>query len=227
MNSPREVDLGYAFSPPGEHFTMGHSRLDVQLLPEPSLRHFDPEMLQAPLREFTSGGSLSVVNRKIHHPWHGPKQLRVTPGRICMRDRVGKVQEAFSFGGTMQVMTSPEKTICSLRSPAPIFELFDGNKLPDLFIQEVEILLAQLRARMTEDPAALTRRLATVEPAELYVSMLGEVKRRLEAFERCGLPDYQRLLRQVRCEVRAWRKMSKWPASEPTPQRLLLGGAGH
>jgi hypothetical protein len=215
-SKPDVVDAGYIFEPrPYEH-SPGHTGLIVYLRSEPTLRHYDPETIRLRVQERAGVEAGAPEELTVHHPWHAYSSYRVFPGRIRLRDRFGKRQEAFSFGGEMEIDSKPELTTCSIHSDAPILELFGDLRLSDLLVSEVEVLLAEERARVGTNHAGLEGMLSDLTPSELYVACLETLRRRLGASHHRELPHVQGLLAFVRDEIDQLRDQGHWPANAAT-----------
>jgi hypothetical protein len=63
-----------------------------------------------------------------------------------MDDWKGKKEETFTFGGRLKIESTVKMTTCSLTSSAPILEISGATPLHALFIEEIEILLAERKA---------------------------------------------------------------------------------
>lgn len=218
-----EMDIGYVFAPQDDAFSIGHPRLEVYIRPEPTLRHYDPETLTVPVRVSSENGMDGTGERTVYHPAVGPRQDRITLGRIILRDRVDAREEAFSFGGTIEITSDPDCTRCSISSQAPILHLFCGETLADFIADEVEVVLAELKGRRAEQLEELDRGLALASPEDLYTTCLWELLERFENFEHRELPSYQELLQLLQQEIKLRQAAGEWPPKTPSLERLLLG----
>lgn len=222
-NELKEVDAGYLFAPHGEGSTIGHPRLDVYIRAKPTLRHFDPQTIELPVRKSARKGLEETTKRTVHHPWSGAAHDQVTLGRIILSDRLGKKKEAFTFGGMMEVTSGPSCTQCTILSEAPILELFGGATLSDLLADEAEVLLADLKGEMYSRLADLDRGLALAQPEEIYQAILWELKDRFDAFQHRELHTYQELLNLLQREIETRRARGNWETRERSLEQVLLG----
>lgn len=221
-NSNQEnVDAGYIFYPREYPHAPGHPRLDVFLRAEPTLRHFDPQTVRLRVQTRAAVGAGAPEDLVVHHPWMAYESYNVYPGRIRLRDRFGKREEAFTFGGAMAIDTSEKVTVCSITSDAPILELFGGRRLADLLASEVEILLAEQRARADVDRSTFESRLDGMSPMELYAGCLESLRRRFRASHHKELPHVQGLLAFVRDEIEALQGRGQWPANAASLEERL------
>lgn len=221
-NSNQEtVDAGYVFHPSRYPHSPGHPELDVFLRAEPTLRHFDPETIRLRVQTRAAVGAGGPEDLTVHHPWAAYPSYTVYPGRIRLRDRFGKREEAFTFGGSMSIETGGDVTVCSIKSAAPILELFGDRRLSDLLASEVEVLLAEERARAGVGRATFESRLDEMGPMDLYAGCLESLFRRFGASHHKELPHIQGLLSFVREEIEALKKQGSWPANAPTLQERL------
>ena len=170
--SSSEFDLGYVFYPPTHPGDPGHSRLDIHLPLAPSGRHFDVSAVHFSV--FTALDLIDPLSVSLHHL--GPFEGRISPGRIIIESFEKKTVEAFTFGGKYQVEMQPDLTICTFRSQTPILEIIHEETVSSMLAEEVEILLAGRRAHWAQDPDALAKRLAGLDPVTLYHACLEELR---------------------------------------------------
>jgi hypothetical protein len=150
-------------------------RLDIYISDTPSEEHFD--VLRVILFEDTGKGSTKQT--KISHPWKFEGKLHVCPGVIVMEDRKGKKEEAFSFGGVMEILSNDNHTNCTLVSSAPILEISTARPLNTIFIEELEALLAEFRAGSSQE---YLLELCKATPDRIYQACLLELSMKLEGF---------------------------------------------
>jgi hypothetical protein len=168
-------EYGYLLYPPRRPSEPGHSGLEVYLRQQPSQHHFDPD--QVHLLAATSEGGLETM--KISHPWMGVNQWRACAGQVDLLDRKGKHVDLFTFGGELQVdKIDDHSTQVILKSEAPILLSQSHTSSINLFIQEVEILLAQSRAEWCRERESFDHCLACLEPFDLYRMCLAAISER-------------------------------------------------
>ena len=111
--------IGYLYHYPKLDHATDKFRLDIYVSSEPTEKHFD--VTQA---SFLVIPQKSAMDRLvITHPGDFTKKAHICAGLVVMKDRKGKKEEAFTFGGELQVEAEEYQTICSLTSSAPILEI--------------------------------------------------------------------------------------------------------
>jgi hypothetical protein len=201
MNTP-PPEFGYAFTPrsgPGLH---AYTRLEIHLRGVPSYQHFDPEeVLLEEILPGVQGSPPQISSLRISHPWPRAEEHRAGCGPVIALDRLGKEVEAFIFGGTASITPGEDQTIVALTSTAPIFENTPINPVTELFIDEVEILLAMRRAANLEHPGRYELRLASVESLAVYHACLKGVQQRLHRLGALEAPLPCALQSQLSAEI--------------------------
>ena len=162
--------IGYLYHYPQLDLPTDNFRLDIFISSIPTKQHFD--VLRA--RFFVKPLKGEIERLIITHPWNYGKTARVCAGVIEMEDRKGKKEEAFSFGGQLKIESQDLQTVCILVSPAPILEISGTSPMNGLFIDELEILLAEHRAAYPNYLEYETQ-LVKTNPYELYLSCSSEV----------------------------------------------------
>jgi hypothetical protein len=192
MTQKSESDLpkiGYLYHYP----KLGHPtdifRLDIFISSIPTEQHFD--VLRVHLFLKTQKGKIERLS--ITHPWTYEKAARVCAGVVIMEDRKGKKEEAFTFGGQLIIDVKESQTVCVLVSSAPILEISGATPMHSLFIDEVEILLAEHRAAFENDHE-YENRLCSADPLALYLACLKELIQKFEQFSHKGEEQLQFLI---------------------------------
>lgn len=219
LDLSHEPDLGYIFYPYEVKNHPGHPRLDIVLQEIPTERHFDPQ--QAHFKGISSNGCIEQIT--IHHPWPLAARYRVCAGRIILKDRRGKLVEAFSFGGDLQIRSDIGCTVCGLISTAPIFPLFTTHDLPMWITAEVEVILARQNAHWDpRHPYDYEAHLARMDPFLLYASSLQTLQDQAAAhtYLEVGELDHQGE-HFVRAEIQRLKEKGVWPERLPTPDQLF------
>lgn len=221
LRAKQEPDLGYYFHPNDDADHPGHPRLDVILRATPTERHFDPVRASFVVAS-TSGGTDKLV---VHHPWGLGQRYRVCAGRINLMDRRGKPVEAFSLGGDLQIECDQRRTVCMLRSPAPIFHLYSALDMPVCFVSEMEILLAQQKAHWNPaHPHAFEEHLARVEPLQLYACLLQCMDDKGDDLHSgSGTLDFD-MRHFVADEMARLKAQGNWPQVICSPEQLFSDG---
>ncbi len=210
-----ESELGYVFISGSSCF--GDEQLDVFLRQEPTQEHFDPEKIH--LKVSTPRG---VQSLDIHHPWRQAGENRLCAGHIRVFDRYQKFIDIFSFGGRLQITAVLDKTTCTITSPAPLLELTAGNSTDILLANEIDILLAQQRARINPRfPAEFDGKLAVIEPWDFYVSCLSALRNKFAYNAIYSDPTRQRFKHQLNLEIARLQHENRWPSSIPTLAELI------
>ncbi len=173
---PINEHLGYSFHPPADAHDIGHPQLDAVIRPTPSGEHFDPESFACLVAANADTTQLHVV-----HPWTQETTYRACAGEIVIEDARHEQVKAFTFGGTLQIDSDVRRTICRLISSAPLLAHSKQTlSLEELLIEEVAILFAQRRAAQDDD--AFERKLAAVDPPQLYHACLNELNEKFTNF---------------------------------------------
>ena len=168
-------EIGYLFHYPSLDHPSEKFRLDIYLSTHPTEKHFD--VLKASFSALTSHGPESSL--EIYHPWKLTQQIQVCAGQVTMEDRKGKKELGFTFGGQLSIDTGEMQTACSLISPAPILHLTEVSRNRNAFVEEVELLLAEIRAEYHDQDGYL-KRLCGINADDLYQAFLLKVRHKLE-----------------------------------------------
>lgn len=214
---PGDPQLGYIFYPSKRPDEPGHPRLDIILRETPTGLHFDPSKVL--LHTVSQAGE--VHSSAIDHPWDGLGEYKVLAGRVVIQDHVGKSHQAFTFGADLNIQTDDEQTLCVLSSEAPIYSLEPENRIVNLFVQEVEILLAERRAAWGDNVDGFERRLASIRPLSLYSACLGALRQRFQHYPHSEEELIQRLTRFLHTESQALHSGS-YPSFQAPPLAELL-----
>ena len=223
MGAMTETDLGYIFYPGPSQF--GEERFDVVLRHEPTKKHFDPEKVH--LKVNTPRG-VQVLD--IHHPWRPMGKTQLCLGHIRVIDRYQKFIDVFSFGGMVEITavttgsshSVTDKTTCIITSPAPLLELTAGNSTAILLANEIDVQLAQLRARLNPRfPAEFDGKLAVIEPLDFYVSCLSELRKKFAYNSIYFDPTRQRFKHKLNLEIARLQHDNNWASSIPTLAELI------
>jgi len=169
--------IGYLFYYPDLDHPTDNFRLDVFVSDVVTEQHFDVCKAHFPVQDPDTG----VEHLTVEHPWHGRKEARVCAGITILEDHKGKKEEAFTFGGKLSLDAQAFQTVCRLISPAPILEVNESVPLHMLFIEEVEILLAEYRAKFPKG-SDFDAALCQADPRGLYLACLTEITDKFERF---------------------------------------------
>ena len=216
MNAQRQPEYGYWYCPPQSEGAPAGNRLEVILFAKPTGQHFDPHFVNL----LVNSGDL-VETVRFHHPWGFGDEYQVCPGRVEMVDWAGKEEEAFTFGGHFSLEEHDDWTRGVLESPAPILAISDVDPIKRLWIEEVEILLAERRAAFVGDPIQFERRLANAKPFDLYVACLNAISQKFKAMHHLQEPQILELLQLIQTEKRRLKGESVLPLVHPVLEEIL------
>lgn len=163
-------EIGYVYHFPELDHPTDKFRLEINISTIPTEEHFD--VLRVYVWAVNSQGYLERI--KIAHPWEFDETIKVCAGVVILEDRKGKKEEAFTFGGRLEIETKSKQTACSLVSSAPILEISGVSRLHRLFTEELEILLAKRKAALP-DQQAYEKLLCGTDPLELYQACLNDL----------------------------------------------------
>jgi hypothetical protein len=181
--------IGYVYHFPKIDEPTDKFRLDIFISSIPTEKHFDVLNLYI----FVKAQNGEIKHETISHPWDDETSVNICAGVVIMEDRKGKKEEAFTFGGKMEIEEQEMQTICILKSAAPILEISAATPMHRLFIEELEILLAKLQAKYP-DHNQYDRQLCEADPAELYQACLMELIQKFENFPNKNEKYFQLLM---------------------------------
>jgi len=197
MKAQGRPEYGYWYYPPQSERAPAGNRLDIILFENPTGQHFDPQYVSLPVK---TDRVIETVH--FHHPWGFADTYPVCAGLVEMVDWGDKKEEAFTFGGRFSLSVHEGWTRGTLESTAPIFAVSEADPVKRLWIDEVEILLAERRAAFAEDPREFERRLAEVEPFALYIACLNALIQKFEPLQHLQEPQILQLLHFLQTEKR-------------------------
>ena len=169
--------IGYLFHYPNPDHPDEKFRLDIYLSSTPTEKHFDVHHAY-----FTVEAPNKTIERiTVTHPWVFQKKAHVCAGRITLEDRKKKKEEAFTFGGELRIDVQEMQTECVLVSSAPILGCSHATLVHGIFIDEVQILLAEHRAQFSKINQ-YEKQICYTDPNKLYLACLKEVMQKIEKF---------------------------------------------
>lgn len=197
---------------------VGHAGFDARLTDQPADRYFDARRALFPVE---TAGVLKL--QAVEHPWSGGPELRFAGGRIRLEAHDGDHAEIYGFGGVAAVTVEGGTTLCRVTSTAPFLPLSDDPESPFALLEsELEVILAQSRARWGQSEDAHLDRLGRVEPMTLFVASLVALEERLASLAR---PSGDEMLRRGLRLVRGWREQlsraGEWPSVAPDLDAIL------
>jgi len=172
--------IGYLFHYPSLDHPTDKFRLDVYVSSIPTEKHFD--VLHVFVNTESQYGGLERL--KVTHPWEYRNPFHICAGKVILEDRKDKKEEAFCFGGQLTVNVKEMLTECIFVSPAPIIEINETKPMQVLFVMELEMLLAEYRAKYSnENDYEIC--LCAADPFDLYTACLRKliVKYSQKAYE--------------------------------------------
>ncbi len=187
--------------------------LIVRLRSAPTGQHFDPEQARVPV--LSPGGGLETL--KIVHPWQGQSNYQAIPGRFILHDRLGKVVEAFTFGGELRIESDESVTTCTIHSEAPILALAGGQTVIEVLAEEVEILLAEQQARWVHNPEVFEQKLAALKPLDFYSACLITLREKFKHLPVVEGSPMEKLTRLINSETHLLQDRQ----GSSSPPRLL------
>jgi len=94
----------------------GPAFLLVAIRAKPTLRHYDPELVEY----WITGSKGAGVRETITYASRLPREITFSWGRITVCDRKGVANRYLSFGGTLRAARVDGEVICVFESPAPL-----------------------------------------------------------------------------------------------------------
>lgn len=209
---------GLVFYPSRYYPPLGYPGFDVWLSDTPSRRYFDAHRILFPIE--VSG---ALKRQTVEHPWSGSPEVRFVIGRIRLEAHDGDYEEVYSFGGLAAVSRDGDITVCRVASTAPFLPLNEDPQSPmGVLESELEILLAERRARWGKDEYSHLDHLGHTDPLTLFRVSIQTVERRLKSLVR---PDGDETLRDAARLARGMREQlvraGEWPADVPELDDIL------
>lgn len=180
--------IGYLYHYPTLDHPSDKFRLDIFISSTPTEKHFD--VLRVTLPVTNQNGAIEYL--KIVHPWLHDKIFRLCAGVVIMEDRKGKKEEAFTFGGELKILSEEDQTQCFLVSSAPILEISGAVPLNELYIEKLEIILAEQHAAHGPD-RGFESNLCAAAPDSLYLACIRELRNKLKQSHHKNEMEYQLL----------------------------------
>jgi len=209
---------GYYLLPKPHDDSPGYTGLLVAIRKQPTGEHFDPQTLRLRLRDAQGVARWRTLS------WLAPhnEPAQACPGRMILRDRLGKSVEFFAFGGWLEVTSGPGEWVYSIRSPAPVLELTAHQEtMPDLLASETESLMGKMEVKWgRDDEEGFNRRLGEVAPLQFYLAALKSILlhyERAQALDRTYHESHEGLLQEKGRLVAE----GLWPANLPLLEDLL------
>ncbi|MBN1266415.1 MAG: hypothetical protein JXA25_13035 [Anaerolineales bacterium] len=211
--------LGYIFIPFEKRDSIGFKELIINISENPTGDHFDPVEVHvfAAVNDHTA-----VEEHTFFHPYRSIGHHTIAPGIIIIQDRKGKREEAFSFGGTLSILTQTDLTQCHLVSTAPILPANHRHTVIRTLLDEIQIVMAERRAAwMNAGEEAFEKKLLEVDPLVLCAVFLSSILKEFSDVELQSLGPNRMLLDTIREEIRNLKENGKWPAEIPSIEEIL------
>lgn len=219
---------GYYLLPKPHPQCPGYTGLLVAIRKKPTGKHFDPQSIH--LRLCDEHGEAEWARLSLESPSELPIEgsMHVCPGRVVLRDRSDKRVGFFVFGGSLEAVSIPGETVYSLRSLAPVLQITEGlQSIPDQLAFETEELIGEAQGKWGLNDKGFARRLAQVDPFQLYLAVLNSILARYEQ-DHALQETFHRLHLALHSEKRWLMERGEWLATPPTMEELFApeGGLG-
>ena len=184
----------------------GPAYLLVAFRGEPTLRHFDPEVV-----EYWASEDRCGVRRALTRRTPMPVGQEVAWGLIRLVDRLQVSNDFLTFGGTVQADRVGDDVMAVFTSPVPILRRGGHSQWTDPGAEGLGAWFGRLLMAVDYVPG-FERRLAEADPVARYAAFLGDAVARYRASDvlRGSHPDLWTLLRGEEQRLRtehpgAWR----------------------
>jgi len=177
-------DLGFSIVTGVDADDPAATNLVVALRDEPTLRHFDPEVVSYWVPE-EGRGRPRELTRESHLPVEG----RFAWGRVSIADRLGLTNQWLAFGGTIRAAAlDPTTTIVEFSSPAPIQRWSGHSQGLDPLTPEMGAFFGRLMIPIDFEPGA-EGRVVDADPVVLYAAFVRDVHSRTVASARLAVAN--------------------------------------
>jgi hypothetical protein len=212
---------GYSFQPSRYEPELGHAGFIVEIPASPE--DIDKAVNAAIFPIFDEE---RISDNLIQHVW-GMKgirrEFRLAPGPFRLLSVDDDCMYGYSFGGELDINDEGDRTVCSIKSSAPVFSLVCDMKSPTgIMIITLRTLLARVRANWGIDVEGYALRLSQIDPFDLFISSLVSLEDHFTRMIKAEpLMKYQIGRREVRGAKRIIRAAGKWPLEIPPLAELL------
>jgi hypothetical protein len=215
-------DLGFSIVSGVDPGDPAATDLVVALRDEPTLRHFDPEVVTFWVPREGRGRP-----RELTRESPMPLESRFAWGRISISDRLGLSNQWLSFGGTVHAAEFDEATtVVAFNSPAPIQRWSGHSQGLDILTPEMGAFFGRLMIPIDFEPGA-EHAILDADPLALYGAFVRDVHGRIHASTRFVQADGT-LASYIEHEARRLEEAE--PAAWAEAERLLgaihLGAGG-
>ena len=168
------ANLGFELVEPDRTQGEETSHLLLALRPQPTLQHFDPDVIDY----WTSDGTRGHAAR-LDREAHFPILADFAWGRITVTDRLTVKNEFLSFGGTLRAQMTGESTVLvDFSSHAPILRWSGHSQSTDPMASEVGAFFARIKVPIDFVPGTEAL-VAKAAPRTLYCAFIQYVRERL------------------------------------------------
>ena len=195
----------------------GPAYLLVAIRAKPTLRHYDPELVEYWVTDDKDHG----VNETITFASRLPRQGEFSWGRISVIDRKGVANRYLTFGGTLHAERINGEVVCVFESPAPLLRRGGHSQGWDTGAHSVGGFFGRFRAAAGYQHE-FERRAAHTDPVTRYAAFVNEFVTRYRASEylRDHYPKLWTLMlaeehRLKRDHATAWRDGAAPPGRDP------------
>jgi len=168
------ANLGFELIEPDRSTSDETRHLLVALRPQPTLHHFDPEIIDYWVCDGSRGRPARLDSESRF-----PVVAEYAWGRISLTDRDNVKNEFLSFGGAMRAQTTADTTVLvDFSSDAPILRWSGHSQTSDPLASELGAFFARIKVPIDFMPGAETL-IAKAAPSTLYCAFIQNVRRRL------------------------------------------------
>jgi hypothetical protein len=165
---------GYYLEPKAHTFSPGYAGISVAVRATPTHRHYDPETITLFL---LNQGDVERTQLGIRS--RSTMVRCVCPGRVTLRDRHQKRTDFYTYGAKLSTVSGQNETIFRFVSNAPVLWLGEaGDSFPMHLDAQTEAILAGIHTQWRRQDDLFARRLAEVEPMDLYLATLRSIEER-------------------------------------------------
>jgi hypothetical protein len=161
----------------------GPAFLLVALRPAPTLRHYDPEVVDYWIAEDGRGR-----RRTLTHATHMPRSESFTWGVIRLTDRLGVSNEYLTFGGRLDAVDLDDAVVAAFTSPVPLLRRGGHSQAWDPGADAVAAFFGRMLAAIAERQA-FEAAFGTLDPAMRYAAFVRDFVDRLASARGRGVPD--------------------------------------
>jgi hypothetical protein len=214
---------GYVFHRASIAQQAAYVQLDVNIPDRPTEQHYDPERLTIP----TIDPSGAILPLTVVHPWHGKELYALSPGRVVICDRKGKLVEAAIAGAELAITGSPHCTCCRINSPVPLYRLAGESgagpeSVATAIVDKIEALIAICRVRWGRNELAFQQRLTGIDPIDFYAASLHSVQASLDRTPSTQRGQrYQIMVRALHIAIEGAKGSGIWPVHVQYLEELL------